>query len=325
MHKFLSAFLLCCFCTCAYAQIIAEDKWLRMFRPPALGRQLKGETRWDKQPQSYLELGKLYLYGGHGLKKNLKKARKYLIKARAEGEREAGLLLALWPLLRAQDTRRDTDENELKKSFNDILSLAHEDYPAAQYAASRFLREGYGTSPDEQESLKWLQRAASAPVPVPRAQLQLSVLYHDGYPPYIQKDLNKAFQLALAAAEAEEPLARYNAALMYINGEGTDKNEKLAFKYMRLAAKDRLPEAQMALSGFYRTGTGVKQNDYGAFTWMLNAARQGNARAQEQTALNYLNGYGVPADRKEARFWAVRSLGNGGKNAEAILKQIEAN
>ena len=44
----------------------------------------KGEVKWDKQPESELDLGKAYYYG-QGTKKNFKKARKHLQKAADAG------------------------------------------------------------------------------------------------------------------------------------------------------------------------------------------------------------------------------------------------
>ena len=206
--------------------------------------------------------------------------------------------------------------------FEAVQKLAP-DYPLAQYALARLYADGLGTPANAEKALKWLTRAAQAPVPVPAAQVQLGNYYAEGYPPYIKPDAEKAFELTLAAAEAENRAARYRVALMYLNGQGTEKNEKRAFHFMRLSARDGLIQAQKALSGMYRNGTGVAQEDYGVFSWMLAAAKNGDAEAQEQTALHYLHGTGVAASRKEALFWAVRAQQNGGKNAAEIIRRIK--
>ena len=301
--------VICC------AGILQERGFREALMPSPSFRQSEGEVKWDKQPESELDLGKAYYYG-QGTKKNFKKARKHLQKAADAGEREAQLILALM-----QVQGQGVAENP-QAGFEAVQKLAP-DYPLAQYALARLYADGLGTPADAEKALKWLTRAAQAPVPVPAAQVQLGNYYAEGYPPYIKPDAEKAFELTLAAAEAENRTARYRVALMYLNGQGTEKNEKRAFHFMRLSARDGLTQAQKALSDMYRNGTGVAQDDYGVFSWMLAAAQNGDAEAQEQTALHYLHGTGVAASRKEALFWAVRAQQNGGKNAAEIIRQIK--
>ena len=314
MGKYFPFFFLLFPAICC-AGILQERGFREALTPSPSFRQSEGEVKWDKQPESELDLGKAYYYG-RGTKKNFKKARKHLQKAADAGEREAQLILALM-----QVQGQGIEENP-QAGFEAVQKLAP-DYPLAQYALARLYADGLGTPANAEKALKWLTRAAQAPVPVPAAQVKLGNYYAEGYPPYIKPDAEKAFELTLAAAEAENRAARYRVALMYLNGQGTEKNEKRAFHFMRLSARDGLIQAQKALSGMYRNGTGVAQDDYGVFSWMLAAAKNGDAEAQEQTALHYLHGTGVAASRKEALFWAVRAQQNGGKNAAEIIRRIK--
>lgn len=314
MGKYFPFFFLLFPAICC-AGILQERGFREALTPSPSFRQSEGEVKWDKQPESELDLGKAYYYG-RGTKKNFKKARKHLQKAADAGEREAQLILALM-----QVQGQGVAENP-QAGFEAVQKLAP-DYPLAQYALARLYADGLGTPANAEKALKWLTRAAQAPVPVPAAQVQLGNYYAEGYPPYIKPDAEKAFELTLAAAEAENRSARYQVALMYLNGQGTEKNEKRAFHFMRLSARDGLTQAQKALSDMYRNGTGVAQDDYGVFSWMLAAAQNGDAEAQEQTALHYLHGTGVAASRKEALFWAVRAQQNGGKNAAEIIRRIK--
>ena len=279
-------------------------------------QQAKGEARWDKQPETYLALGKIYYYG-RGTRKDVKKARKYWQKAAHTQQREAQLLLALLQL----DTA--SNETDIARSFQTLPTLAPADYPLAQSARSPLYADGLGTPADLQASLQWLRRAALAPTPIPAAQARLGSYYAQGYPPYLERDMHKAFALTLAAAEAENPQARYHAAQMYANGQGTEKNEKRAFHFMRLAAKDGLLNAQLALSDMYRQGIGVQPDSYGARRWMQAAAVQGHVYAQEQTVLNYLNGFGGPVNRREALFWAVQARAAGSAGAGPLIQKIK--
>lgn len=307
------------FCTALYvqaAQLLNEPGLRAALTPTPSFQQAKSEARWDKQPETFLALGKIYYYG-RGTKKDIKKARKYWQKAARQNQREAQLLLAL---LQLDSAKKEADKTP---HFQTILKLAQEDYPLAQYALSFLYADGIGTPAQAKTALAWLQRAAQAATPVPAAQTQLALYYAQGYPPYIQPDLPQAFALMLRAAEAENPQARYNVAQMYLNGQGTEKNEKRAFHFMRLAAKDGLVSAQMELSDMYRRGTGVKTEDYQTFRWMHAAAVRGQLAAQEQTALNYLNGFGGPVNRREALFWAVQARAQGSHKAAEIIQKIK--
>ena len=296
-----------------------HEDWLDARGKKNFTRQLKQEIYDDKQPESYLELGKAYL-SGYGVKKNFSKAKKYLKKASRTGLREADVWLASFPYFLPEKKQKPALQ---KKSFEQMLALAQEDIPTAQYFVAYYYFRGIGTQENDEASFKWLTRAATAPLPETAAQNQLAKFYYEGYPPYIATDKQKAFELFLSAAESENKFACYHVAKLYLNGDGTEKNERRAFHFMRLSALQKYIPAQMALSELYQNGTGVKQDDYGAFKWMYEAAKQGNAEAQEKTALNYLHGNGIPKSHKEALSWAEKAQKNGGQNAEEIIRQIK--
>ena len=193
MGKYFPFFFLLFPAICC-AGILQERGFREALTPSPSFRQSEGEVKWDKQPESELDLGKAYYYG-RGTKKNFKKARKHLQKAADAGEREAQLILALM-----QVQGQGIAENP-QAGFEAVQKLAP-DYPLAQYALARLYADGLGTPANAEKALKWLTRAAQAPVPVPAAQVKLGNYYAEGYPPYIKPDAEKAFELTLAAAEA---------------------------------------------------------------------------------------------------------------------------
>ncbi len=292
------------------------DTWPLEFSIQTSYKQAKQELRDDGQPETDLELGKIY-FSGKGVNKNLSRAKHYFKRAAKEYFSEAKLWLALWPVYVKRSKAKQP------KAFEQVAELAKTDYPFAQYALASLYEKGIGTEKDPQQSIKWLTRAAYAPVPVPLAQTRLARYYQQGYEPYLAPDKQKAFELFLAAAQAEEQEAAYYVAQLYAQGEGTEKNEARAFYFMRQAARQHVVEAQIALSQFYQDGIGVQPDSYGVFKWMYEAARQDNAYAQEQTALNYLHGTGVAKNHQEALNWAEKAQKNGGKNAADILRQIK--
>ena len=302
----------------SYGQILTPptDKFYLNTGSSSEIKHARAELFWDKQPESYLALGKAYLTGS-GVKKNEHKARKNLKKA-AKKLREAKLLLAM---SYTQDPKLSSKKRA--RYFQQIRQLAQEDYPLAQYALFLSYTTGTGTTADAAQAITWLTRAATAPTPVEQAQTFLGTYYYQGYPPYLTADKEKAFALFTAAAEEEEPYACYNLARMYQLGEGTQKNDLRAFHFMRESARHKLVEAQMALSDFYRQGIGTQPDEYGTFSWMLQAAKQDNAAAQEQTALNYWQGIGTAKNTQEALEWAKKAQKNNGSKATEILHQIQ--
>ncbi len=139
-----------------------------------------------------------------------------------------------------------------------------------------------------------------------------------------QKGLTAARSGDYATALREwEPLAKqgnataqYNLGLMYDNGWGVPKNDKIAVKWYRLAAEQGNASAQYNLGLMYDNGKGVPKNDKIAVKWYKLAAEQGNAGAQSNLGAMYANGTGVLQDYVRAHMWFnIASISRKSKNA----------
>lgn len=315
MKKIL--FFLClCWGLTAHAGTITDADLRQGSTLPIPFKQLKAEARWGASAEVYTALGKAYYFGWE-TKKNYKKAYKYFQKAAQKGHPQAQLFSAVMTL-----KGRGTPKNP-QKAFASVEQLAQNGSSLAQYILAKMYQNAEGTPQDMAQSIKWLWRSSSAPLPVAAAQYKLALLLEKGVPAQLEKNPQKAFELMLSAAEAEYPLARYHTARMYLTGTGTEKNEKKAFKFMKLAAQDGLTRAKTDLSKMYRTGTGVKANDWSAFKWMHSAALAGNVPAMETTATYYHQGIGTPANRQEALFWARQAQENGSSSAKELIQKIQ--
>ena len=156
----------------------------------------------------------------------------------------------------------------------------------------------------------------------------------------------------LHKAQQGDPQTQYEAALLLYHGQGTSKDWKLAFCYMRSAAKSGHIKATNALGALYCAGHGVdkdldqafscyehtaKQGDFEgminlaamyrarkqdeqAFHWLQKAADGGSPLGQRLLAEFYQTGIGVAADEHMALKYYTLAAKQGEPGAVKFLK-----
>ena len=97
----------------------------------------------------------------------------------------------------------------------------------------------------------------------------------------MEADTVKAAQWIKKAADHGVTAAKYNYAILLINGWGTEWNPFKAFEYLKAAADEGMPEAQYALGLLYTDNLIVKRNWGKAYNWISKAARKDNHNAEE--------------------------------------------
>lgn len=120
-------------------------------------------------------------------------------------------------------------------------------------------------------------------------------------------NFNGSFAEALKLAEQGvtqgfSPLINM-AAILNLNGEGTEKNEAEGMRLLRLAAADKFPMAMTTLGSAYRDGQGMPKDLAQALHWYRQAADRGHAGAMFNLGVAYGNGQGVAKDEAEAVHW----------------------
>src|SRR5688572_27581080 len=73
---------------------------------------------------------------------------------------------------------------------------------------------------------------------------------------------------------------KFNLALSYRNGEGTEKNLEKAFYWYQKAAENGNIKAQYNLALSYENGEGTEKNLEKAFYWYQKAAESGHINAK---------------------------------------------
>jgi len=131
----------------------------------------------------------------------------------------------------------------------------------------------------------------------------------------------------LNRANAGDPLAQYEMAVRYADGEGVPQNYQDAMAWFAKAAANGNEKAQCKLGLGYIKGIGVPHDEREAVIWFKRAANRGDIRAQSALSDVYLSGRGVPRDYVRAYTWANIAAGlgeNDNDRLEAIRSRMTA-
>jgi hypothetical protein len=112
-------------------------------------------------------------------------------------------------------------------------------------------------------------------------------------------------------AQAGDPEAELQLAILYAKGEGVTQDYTIAAKWFRAAAEQDLPRAQYDLGVLYERGRGVAADPMQAASWYLKAAEGKYPLAQYNLAVAYTKGEGTRKDPAEAALWYRRAAGQG--------------
>ncbi len=163
--------------------------------------------------------------------------------------------------------------------------------------------EPNGAEPQEAE-LRDAEPGAADPI-----YQQGLALKRDGAP-------GEAADRFLVAAEAGHSAAAYELAEAYWQGNGVDRDDETATKWLTIAADRGEPRAQYLLGAAYYGGLGVEQDDALALHWLGEAATRGHDRAQFLLAEAFANGRGVETDLAWAARWYGKAARQGHSGAQ---------
>ena len=103
--------------------------------------------------------------------------------------------------------------------------------------------------------------------------------YEDGLAAYNKGDFATAASLFKKAARSGDSYAQKDLSIMYLQGQGVEKNFIKAAYWSKLAAEKGLALAQNNLGSMYQQGLGVAQDSAEAMRLYELAAEQGFADA----------------------------------------------
>lgn len=137
-----------------------------------------------------------------------------------------------------------------------------------------------------------------------------------------QKDQNAAFSWYQKSAQAGVPYGQYRLALCYQYGIGTVKDNQQALAWYRKSAGQDFIGAYISMGYLLEYGQGV-QNPAEAFSSYMKAAEKGDKDGQYYLAMCYINATGTECDDAQARYWLQKSAAQGNEYAKTRLADMD--
>ena len=136
-----------------------------------------------------------------------------------------------------------------------------------------------------------------------------------------EKDLDKAAELFLSAAEGGNPNAQWKIGMFHLDGSVLEKDEVKAFDWVEKSANGDYLNGMISLAVMHALGQGTPVDDIQSYQWYDKAARLGSYHALRSLAFMTIRGEGVEADQK----FGVAALilaSEGDENAIVLLRTI---
>jgi TPR repeat protein len=131
----------------------------------------------------------------------------------------------------------------------------------------------------------------------------------------------ETFEATKAKAEKGDAKAQVSLWLMYVKGEGVEKDSVEALKWLRKSAEQGYVDAQAKLGRWYYIGylPGGEQDYVEAAKWFRKAAEHGDNDSQYMLGEMYRRGQGVEQDDFEALKWYRKAAEQGYAIAQCCL------
>src|SRR6516162_8675253 len=171
--------------------------------------------------------------------------------------------------------------------------------PKAMTLLGELYAEGLGVPQDDRRATEWYGRAAP-------------------------RDRDASTRWLAAAAKLGHPLAAYDLALLYVEGQMFPQDFSRAAELLRIAAQGGSADAQYALGTFYKTGHGVPQDARQAAQWWAKAVLADNTDAEVEYGLALFNGEGVDRNEEAATALFRKAAMRGSAIAQDRLARILA-
>lgn len=165
-----------------------------------------------------------------------------------------------------------------------------------QFQHAQHMYIGFEMPEDPMQAIEMYQKLAQqgyAP-----AQHALSLEYAEGK--YLQRDIDKAHKLLLAAAQQDLPVAQYHLGMLYQTDPFIKQYGSQGVYWLERASAHDFRLAQEQLGQTYQLAIGVGKNDEKAFYWYQKAAKNGEIQATLKVAELYASGQGVKKDLNAA-------------------------
>lgn len=151
----------------------------------------------------------------------------------------------------------------------------------------------------------------------PAGQLRLGMAYLTGQG--ADRDESRAVRWLTFAAEQGEMTAQSVLGTLHDDGRGTPEDDAQAVRWYKAAAEQGDLAAQYNLGIMYANGNGIAEDESEAFRWFMEAAARGNVPAMFNIAVRYAEGRGITQNYGEAVNWYRRAAQAGDADAQLNL------
>ncbi len=156
--------------------------------------------------------------------------------------------------------------------------------PRGEYLFAECQLRGKGVKKDEASAVELLTEASTKNEP--RAMNLLGSVFQKGLPGVLLPDPGEAFRLFSSAKDEGLLDAQGNLGILYLNGEGVAKNDRVALDLFRDGAEKGNPLCMYFFALCLEKGLGLSPDSAAAQGWYSRAAEAGSKPAQEWCRTN---------------------------------------
>jgi uncharacterized protein len=139
---------------------------------------------------------------------------------------------------------------------------------------------------------------------------------------FLRKDYAQAYRQWKSAAEAGNPEAQFDLAVLYAQGLGVARDLGTAMRWYGSAAEQGNAQAQFALGQIYSRGWGAPRDTVDAMRWMEMANDPSSDGSPTRWSL--IEGYGAERDDAQAAYWYRKAAEQGHAEAQYNLARLYA-
>lgn len=255
----------------------------------------------------------LYYYGELGHAPDNEKADQIAIEAAERGSGLAQLNYGLRYIM-------SEDKSVSDRAFN-YLQSAIKDDTSKDVAFPYLLEILYGTRENTYANPSEARKTALSCLDVlpnePYCSFILGRDFEYGWGGAI--DMKRSTQYFERAASLGEARSQWITGMKYLNGEGVDKNEKIAFSWVDQAASQSYLDGLLSLAVMHALAQGTEKNLQASFETYEKAARQGSAHALRGLAGMYCSGEAGVTDKDICAAALILAFEEGDDAAETLL------
>ncbi len=259
------------------------------------------------------QLGKNYLLGHLGIKKDESKALFWYLKAAEQGDETSHNHLAYMYL---NGCGVEVDNEKAAFWIKEAAELGNAE---SQRNLGVMYKDGQGLKQSDKKAIFWYQKAAEQDDS--EAQAYLAESYYTGFG--VEQDYAKAVYWYEKAAEQGHTQVQNRLGYCYKDGVGVERNYEQSIFWFRSAIEQNIVGAYDSLACMYKEGFGIEQNYKQAISLWRSGAEKGCSESKSNLGEMYEFGNGIKQDYEQAISWYQQAIDGGYTEAQEKLNKLQ--